>query len=256
MSHWVNLMLFTNYQSSAWCLQTGHFDWVKVQNPKCIKFKMEIQTEKQQIFTFERLNSLNVHTLFDKWQSLKDQNWSQSLSIDWLNQSTTPSSTSWVFRLNYDKTFYNNNTFGMTCQQPVAWVQEDLGNALSQKTDLITHHHGSSSISIIEAAPSTAGRSASSKCRAWTISAWSLSTHAHRSSAQPRITAGERFKTKTLAFTSWGYNGQVNELLGQKQFYTVYLPCWSLYRHHSSIHALHPWVSGCATCQALSLWHP
>lgn len=32
--------------------------------------------------------------------------------------------------------------------------------------------------------------------------------------------------------------------------FTVYLPCWSLYRHHSSIHALHPWVSGCATCPA------
>ena len=39
-------------------------------------------------------------------------------------------------------------------------------------------------------------------------------------------------------------------------FFTVYLLCWSSCRHHSSIHALHPWVSGCVSYSASYLWLP
>lgn len=58
----------------------------------------------------------------------------------------------------------------------------------------------------------------------------------------------EKNKTKTHAPNNASHK--------TASFYTSSLPCWSLCRHHSSIHALHPWVNGCATCSALQLWLP
>ena len=64
-------------------------------------------------------------------------------------------------------------------------------NFITTWADLITHHHGSYCVSITEAAPPPAGRRASSEHGAWNLSTGPLSSHTHRSSAQPSITTNQ-----------------------------------------------------------------
>lgn len=98
--------------------------------------------------------------------------------------------------------------------------------------DLVTHHHGSSTISIIKAAPSTAGWGTSSKCRTRSVSARSLCTHSHRSSAQPgtSTTAGKRLKQR-LAFNYWNATSKWEMLKNT----SLKLPYISLVGIHAAI---------------------